>query len=86
MVVPVVYFDGVSEVELFVIYNVSAEGGISVNGTVAYYDGYSKNIFSVVKGDYVIAVTDKRIITARADNGGVTSYYEVAESDDIYNY
>lgn len=85
-VVPAVYFDGVSEVELFVIYNVSAEGNLSVNGTVAYYDGYSKNIFSVVKGDYVIAVTDKRIITAKSENGSVTSYYEVAESDDVYNY
>lgn len=85
-VVPAVYFDGVSEVELFVIYNVTAEGNLSVNGTVAYYDGYSKNIFSIVKGEYVIAVTDKRIITAKAENGSVTSYYEVEESDDVYNY
>ena len=84
--VPAVYFDGVSEVELFVIYNVSAEGNLSVNGTVAYYDGYSKNIFSVVKGEYVIAVTDKRIITAKAENGSVTGYCEIAESDDVYNY
>ncbi|MDE7281204.1 MAG: beta-propeller domain-containing protein, partial [Ruminiclostridium sp.] len=86
VVVPAVYFDGVSEVELFVIYNVSAEGNLSVNGTVAYYDGYSKHIFSVVKGEYVIAVTDKMIITAKAENGSVTGYYELAESDDVYNY
>ena len=86
VVVPAVYFDGVSEVELFVIYNISAEGNLSVNGTVAYYDGYSKNIYSIVKGEYVIAVTDKRIITAKAENGSVTSYYEVAESEDVYNY
>ncbi len=85
-VVPAVYFDGVSEVELFVIYSVSAEGTLSVNGTIAHYDSYSKNIFSVVKGDYVIAVTDNRIITAKAENGSVTSYFEVAAGDEVYNY
>lgn len=86
VVIPVVYFDGVSEVELFVIYSVSPEGLLSVNGTMAHYDSYSKNVFALVKGDYVIAVTDNRIITARAENGSVTSYYDITADDSEYKY
>ena len=85
-VIPTVYFDGVSEVELFVIYSVSADGVLSVNGTIAHYDSYSKNIFTLVKGDYVIAVTDNMIITAKAENGSVTSYFDVAAGDEVYKY
>lgn len=86
VVIPVVYFDGVSEVELFVIYSVSAEGILSINGTMAHYDSYSKNVFALVKGDYVIAVTDNRIITAKAENGSVTSYYDITADDSEYKY
>lgn len=85
-VIPVTYFDGVSEVELFAIYTVMPDGSLSVNGSVAQYDSYSKNIFTLVKGDYVIAVTDKRIITAKAENGNVTSYYDITPNDSEYKY
>ena len=83
-VIPVVYFDGVSEVELFLIFTVSPDGSISACGSVAQYDSYSKNIFALVKGEYVIAVTDSRIITAKAENGNVVGYYDITDNNGEY--
>lgn len=84
-VIPVVYFDGVSEVEQFVIFTVTSDGSISANGSMAQYDSYSKNIFALVKGDYAIAVTDSRIITAKAENGNVTGYYDITPNNEEYS-
>lgn len=86
VVVPVVYFDGVSEVELFVIYSVNSEGGISVSGSAVDYDRRSKNIFAVVKSGYVISVTDSRITTARADDGSIVGYFDLKTAGREYNY
>lgn len=87
-VVPSVYFDGVSEVELFVIYSINAEGIISINGSISEYDRNSKNIFALVKGNYVIAVTESRIVTARTEDGSIVGYFDVsasASSEYTYN-
>lgn len=76
LVVPVIYFDGVSEVELFVVLSVTGEGALSYNGAVNQYDRQSENIFAQVDGDIVIAVTEGKIITARAQDGSVMEYYD----------
>lgn len=84
--VPVVYFDGVSEVELFVIYTVNADGTLSVSGTVSDYDRRSKTVLAAVKNGYVIAVTDGRITTARAEDGSVVGYFDVNSNGTEYGY
>lgn len=78
-VIPVTYFDGVSEVELFVICTVTEEGILSVNGSIIEYDRQSEKIFAAVDGDAVIAVTKGKIITASAQGGAVQGYFIVSE-------
>lgn len=75
LVVPVKYFDGVSQVERFIICTVGSDGILSVNGAVTEYDRRSDRIFAQVDGDVVIAVTKGKIITAKAQDGTVQSYY-----------
>lgn len=80
IVVPVVYFDGVCEVELFVICTVNGENGIlSVNGTIIEYNRQSERIFAAVDGDTVAAVTKGMIITAKAQDGAVQGYFSTNE-------
>lgn len=86
LTVPVVYFDGVSEVELFVIYSVSSDGILSVSGKVTDYDRRSKTVLAAVKNGYVIAVTDGRITTARSEDGSVVGYFDVDSSGTEYGY
>lgn len=76
-VIPVVYFDGVCEVELFVICTVNEEGVLSISGKVIEYDRQSEKIFAAVDGDTVIAVTKGKIITASAQGGAVQGYFIV---------
>lgn len=78
-VIPVTYFDGVSEVELFVICTITEEGILSVNGSIIEYDRHSEKIFAAVDGDTVIAVTKGKIITASAQGGAVQGYFIVSE-------
>lgn len=75
VVVPLTFFDGVSEVEFFAIYSVDDSGMLSYCGNVSEYDRHSKNIFAAVNGETVIAVTDGKIITAKAENGNVIGYF-----------
>lgn len=75
LVIPVKYFDGVSQVERFVICRVGSDGILSVNGSVTEYDRRSENIFAQVDGDVVIAVTKGKIITAKSQDGSVLAYY-----------
>ena len=75
LVIPVEYFDGVSEVELFVICTVNGDGTLSVNGKIIEYDRRSDHIFAQVDGDTVIAVTKGKIITAGAQDGNVMGYF-----------
>lgn len=77
LTVPVIYFDGISEVERFIILSVTEEGALSYSGSVVEYDRQSKNIFADMDGDTVIAVTKGKIITAKAQNGSVMGYYLV---------
>lgn len=76
-VIPVVYFDGVCEVELFVICTVNEEGVLSISGKVIEYDRQSEKIFAAVDGDTVIAVTKGKIITASSQGGAVQGYFIV---------
>lgn len=76
-VIPVVYFDGVSQVEMFVICTVTEEGILSVNGTINEYDRQSEHIFAAVDGDTVIAVTKGKITTAKAADGAVQGYFNI---------
>ncbi|MCM1054955.1 MAG: beta-propeller domain-containing protein [Bacteroides sp.] len=75
IVIPVVYFDGVSEVEQFVICRIGEDGILSVNGNITEYDRQSDDIFAAVDGDTVIAVTKGKIITAKAQDGAVQGYF-----------
>lgn len=86
LTVPVVYFDGVSEVELFVIYSVNSDGTLSVSGSVTDYDRRSKTVLAAVKNGYVIAVTDGRITTARSEDGSVVGYFDVNSNGTEYGY
>lgn len=86
LTVPVIYFDGVSEVELFVIYSVNSDGILSVSGSVTDYDRRSKTVLAAVKDGYVIAITDGRITTARAEDGSVVGYFDVNSSGTEYGY
>lgn len=86
LAVPVVYFDGVSEVELFVIYSVNSDGTLSVSGSVTDYDRRSKTVLAAVKNGYVIAITDGRITTARSEDGSVVGYFDVNSNGTEYGY
>lgn len=78
-VIPVAYFDGISEVELFVICTVTEDGILSVNGNIIEYDRQSEKIFAAVDGDTVIAVTKGKIITASSQGGAVQGYFIISE-------
>lgn len=88
VVIPIIYFDGVSEVEMFAIYSVSSDGAFFVNGApITEYDIRSKYTFALVKDDYVIAVTDKKIITAKASDGSIAAYCDIVSNPSGgYNY
>lgn len=75
LVIPIKYFDGVSEVEMFVICTVSSDGIVSVNGKIAEYDRRSDYIFAQVDGNTVIAVTKGKIITADWQDGNIMGYF-----------
>lgn len=75
VVIPLTFFDGVSEVEFFAIYEVGEDGMLSYCGNVCEYDRHSKKIFAAVNGTNIIAVTDGRIITAKSENGNVIGYF-----------
>ncbi len=75
IVIPVVYFDGISQVEFFVICSVNNEGTISYCGNVSEYDRNSKNISAAVHGTNIIAFTEGKIITAKSENGNVIGYF-----------
>lgn len=77
LTVPVIYFDGISEVERFIILSVTEEGALSYSGSVAEYDRQSEDIWAQMDGDTVIAVTKGKIITAKAQDGSVMGYYFV---------
>ncbi len=85
-VIPVVYFDGVSQVELFVIYSVGTDGALTVKGSFVDYDRRSKNIIALVRGDFAFGITDKRITSARASDGNVFAYYDITDSGTDYSY
>lgn len=75
LVIPIKYFDGVCQVERFVICSVGTDGILSVNGSVTEYDRRSERLFAQVDGDVVIAVTKGKIITAKAQDGSVQGYF-----------
>lgn len=77
LTIPVIYFDGISEVERFIILSVTEEGALSYHGSVVEYDRQSENIFAQMDGDTVIAVTKGKMITAKAQDGSVMGYYLV---------
>lgn len=86
LVVPVVYFDGVSEVERFVICNLTEQGSLSFGGSVCEYDRQSSLIFALADGGNVFAVTGDRIITAKASDAGIIGYFSSKSPADTYSY
>lgn len=77
LTVPVIYFDGISEVERFIVLSVTGEGALSYSGSVVEYDRQSEDIWAQMDGDTVVAVTKGKIITAKAQDGSVMGYYLV---------
>ena len=86
LVVPVVYFDGVSEVERFVICTLTQQGNLSFGASICEYDRQSSKIFASVDGDTVTAVTGDRLITAKASDGSIIGYFSSRPPSGIYSY
>ena len=86
LVVPVVYFDGVSEVERFVICTLTEEGDLALVGSICEYDRQSSLLFASVEGGNVIAVTGDRLITAKADDASIVGYFNSQDSSAVYSY
>ena len=86
LVVPVVYFDGVSEVERFVICSLTEQGNLSLIGSICEYDRQSSLLFASVGGGNVTAVTGDRLITAKADDGSIIGYFNSKAPGGTYSY
>lgn len=85
LVVPVVYYDGVSEVERFFILNVTSEGTISYVSSVSVYDRQASLIFATVDEGIVTAVTGERLITARSADGSIIGYFNASPAEEDYS-
>ena len=86
LVVPVVYFDGISEVERFIICTLTDQGNISFGGSICEYDRQSSLLFAAAGDGTVIAVTGDRLITARASDTSIIGYFSAKPPTDIYSY
>ena len=86
LVVPVVYFDGVSEVERFVICTLTEQGFLSFGGSVCEYDRHSSVIFAAAEGGVVIAVSGDRLVTARVEDAGIIGYFNTKPAVGAYSY
>ena len=71
-IIPLVYHDGVSKVERFVILDYATYGGFTQLGEIIYYDWNSDRLRATALGDYVYTFWDDRIVTAKISPGGVT--------------
>ena len=86
LVVPVVYFDGVSEVERFVICNLTEQGSLSFSGSICEYDRQSSLIFALADKGNVIAVTGDRLLTAKSSDAGIIGYFSSKPPAGTYSY
>lgn len=86
IVLPVVYFDGVSRVERFLICYVNDSGEITYKGSISEYDRNSPKLFAAIDGGVITAVTGGRVITADEESCAVTAYVNTDKSQDIYSY
>ena len=86
LVVPVVYFDGVSEVERFVICTLTEQGFLSFGGSVCEYDRHSSLIFAAAESGVVIAVSGDRLVTARMEDAGIIGYFSTKPAAGAYSY
>ena len=86
LVVPVVYFDGVSEVERFIICTLTEQGNLSFSGSICEYDRQSSLLFAAAEGGTVIAVTGDRLITARSSDASIIGYFSSKPPMDVYSY
>ena len=86
LVVPVVYFDGVSEVERFVICTLTEQGFLSFGGSVCEYDRHSSLIFAAAEGGVIIAVSGDRLVTAREEDAGIIGYFSTKPPVEMYSY
>lgn len=86
LVIPVVYFDGVSEVERFVICTLTQQGSLSFGGSISEYDRRSTPIFALADNGVVVAVTGDRLITAKASGAGIIGYFSSKPPTGSYSY
>lgn len=86
LVVPVVYFDGISEVERFALLYVTEEGTLSFGSSICEYDRQSALIFAAVKDGIVTAVADSRLITAKTADGTIIGYFSSKPPTETYSY
>ena len=86
LVVPVVYFDGVSEVERFIICTLTDQGNLSFSGSICEYDRQSPLVFAAVEGGTVTAVTGDRLVTAKSEDGSIIGYFSSRAPSGIYSY
>ena len=86
LVVPVVYFDGISEVERFIICTLTEQGNISFAGSICEYDRQSPLMFAAAEEGTVIAVTGDRLITARVSDASIIGYFSAKPPTDVYSY
>ena len=86
LVIPVVYFDGVSEVERFVICTLTEQGSLSYAGSVCDYDRHSSRIFALAENGNIIAVTGDRLITAKSADAGIIGYFSSIPPTGKYSY
>lgn len=86
LVVPVVYFDGVSEVERFVICTLTEQGNLSFGGSICEYDRHSSLLFASAEGGIVTAVTGERLITAKVSDGSIIGYFSSKPPAGTYSY
>lgn len=85
-VIPVIYFDGVSQVERFVLCSVSENGELSLAGSISEYDRHSSVLLAEVADGVIYAVSDVRIITAEASDGSIINYFSVTAPEGEYSY
>ena len=83
-IVPVKYFDGVSEIEKFIVLSYDKDSGISLSGEIVEYDQRSLSQLCVISGNYFFAAWDEKILSVNKNTMKVVaSLFPNAEEAEI---
>lgn len=77
ILLPIIYFDGISEIERYMVINYTESEGFTTAGSLIYYD-WNKEIHRAVHmGNYIYTFWDKTVVSAELPNITAVSVTEL---------